>query len=101
MFPIFYLSKKALNYHYDQKDIVIPCQAIDKYKKNLQEIKQRKSWKNSGAGAQFMGAFQQQENNEAMIFATDVLIASSERIIYSACLQDGPNHSQILMSLKH
>lgn len=89
MFPIFYLSKKALNYHYDQKDIVIPCQAIDKYKKNLQEIKQRKAWKNSGAGAQFMGAFPQQEDNEAMIFATDVLIASSERIIYSACLQDG------------
>lgn len=75
MFPVFYLSNNEIFYFNNNKLTSIPCQAVEQYKKNLQEIKQRKDWKTKGAGAQFMGlASQQEDHDPASIFPSDVVI---------------------------
>lgn len=90
MSRIFYLSQQQL-YCFDQnKSTSIPCQAIDKYKKNLIEIKQRKQWKSQGAGAQFMGLNgMETELDLSDIYPSDMVYLDDENIIYTAHLQDG------------
>ena len=90
MSPLLYLSNNNLYLLEDNKTTTIPCQAIDQYKKNLVEIQQRKDWKTKGTGAQFMGAYA--HNDEAdlnHIFPTDAVLTSDQKMLYSACLQDG------------
>jgi hypothetical protein len=55
MSSLLYLSNQELYLIQNQKTQTIDCQAVTQYKKNLQEIKQRKQWKTTGTGAQFMG----------------------------------------------
>ncbi|NHB58119.1 hypothetical protein G9F32_08810 [Acinetobacter sp. 194] len=90
MSRIFYLSQQQL-YCFDQtKSISIPCQAIDQYKKNLAEIKQRKQWKSQGAGAQFMGLNgAEAELDLSDISLTDVVYLDDKNVVYSAHLQGG------------
>lgn len=90
MSSLLYLSNNNLYVFDENKTTAVPCQAIDQYKKNLVEIQQRKDWKTKGTGAQFMGAYA--HNDEAdlnHIFPTDAVLTSDQKIMYSACLQDG------------
>lgn len=90
MFPVFYLSNNEIFYFNNNKLTSIPCQAVEQYKKNLQEIKQRKDWKTKGAGAQFMGlASQQEDHDPASIFPSDVVITDQQQLIYTARLEQG------------
>ena len=90
MAALLYLSNQNLYLLDGNKSITVPCQAIDLYKKNLVEIQQRKDWKTKGTGAQFMGMrVQEDEVDLNHIFPTDMIVTSDQKLIYSACLQDG------------
>ncbi|WP_410209730.1 hypothetical protein [Aquirhabdus sp.] len=78
----FYLRENALN--------SVPCHAIDKYKKNIEEIKQRKEWKSKGTGAMFMGQATIDRNPDAAhIYPSDAVFADQNQMIYAARLEDG------------
>lgn len=87
---MLYLSNNQITYLKDQKQLAIPCQAVDLYKKNLEEIKQRKEWKSKGTGAQFMGMGympdMQQSNH---IYPSDMVFTGPDQIIYAARLDEG------------
>ena len=51
MSSLLYLSNQELYLLQNQKSQTIDCHAVSQYKKNLQEIKQRKQWKTTGTGA--------------------------------------------------
>ena len=91
MSSLLYLSNQDLHLLQNQKTQTIDCHAVSQYKKNLQEIKQRKQWKTTGAGAQFMGmaAHHDDPNELANIFAVDAVLTDDQKIIYAARLQDG------------
>lgn len=90
MSSLLYLSNQNLYLLDGNKSLTVPCQAIDQYKKNLVEIQQRKEWKTKGTGAQFMGNFSQDEQVDLNhIFPTDVVLTSDDKLIYTACLQEG------------
>lgn len=87
---LLYLSNENLCLLNGNKNITVPCQSVEQYKKNLVEIQQRKEWKSKGTGAQFMGSYAQQDEADLRyIFPTDAVITSDQKIIYSACLQEG------------
>lgn len=90
MSSLLYLSNQALHQLQGQKTQSIDCQAVSQYKKNLQEIKQRKQWKTTGTGAQFMGMSQYDDADEfANIFPVDAVLTDDQQMIYAARLQDG------------
>lgn len=90
MASLLYLSNGNLYLLEGNKTITVPCQSVDQYKKNLVEIQQRKEWKSKGTGAQFMGAYAQQEEADLrFIFPSDAVITADQKVIYSACLQEG------------
>ena len=91
MSSLLYISNQELHLLQNQKSQTIDCHAVSQYKKNLQEIKQRKQWKTTGTGAQFMGMTNRQDdpNELANIFAVDAVITDDQKIIYAARLQDG------------
>ena len=45
MSSLLYISNQELHLLQNQKSQTIDCHAVSQYKKNLQEIKQRKQWK--------------------------------------------------------
>ena len=90
MSSLLYLSNQELYLIQNQKTQTIDCQAVTQYKKNLQEIKQRKQWKTTGTGAQFMGMTNRDDPNEfSYIFPVDAVLTNDQRMIYAARLQDG------------
>jgi len=90
MSTLLYLSNQNLYLLDGNKSITVPCQAIDQYKKNLVEIQQRKEWKSKGAGAQFMGMRTHDDEIDLnYIFPADVALTSDNKLIYTACLQEG------------
>ncbi|ENW06426.1 hypothetical protein [Acinetobacter beijerinckii] len=90
MSSLLYLSNQELYLIQNQKTHTIDCQAVTQYKKNLQEIKQRKQWKTTGTGAQFMGMTNRDDPNEfSYIFPVDAVLTNDQRMIYAARLQDG------------
>lgn len=87
---MLYLSNHQLVYLKDQKQLTIPCQSVDLYKKNLEEIKQRKEWKSKGTGAQFMGiAHMPDMQQSSQIYPSDVVVTGQDQIIYAARLDEG------------
>jgi hypothetical protein len=87
---MLYFSNKELYYFNGNTLTAIPCQAVDQYKKNLEEIKQRKEWKSKGTGAMFMGrAIQQQGAEEVHAYPCDAVFIGLNRVIYAARLEDG------------
>ena len=79
---MLYLSNNQMTYLKDQKQLAIPCQSVDLYKKNLEEIRQRKEWKSKGPGAQFMGMGympDMQQNNH--IYPSDMVFTGQDQII--------------------
>lgn len=87
---LLYLSNQELYQLQDQKTQTIDCHAVSQYKKNVQEIKQRKQWKTMGAGAQFMGAVTHDDPYElAHVFPVDAVLTEDQQMIYAARLQDG------------
>lgn len=90
MSSLLYLSNQELHQLKDKNIQSIDCQAVSLYKKNLQEIKQRKQWKTTGTGAQFMGFRNENDPNEfANIFPADAVLFDSQQLIYAARLQEG------------
>ncbi|AYO55877.1 hypothetical protein [Acinetobacter wuhouensis] len=90
MSALLYLSNNNVYLFDENKTITVPFQSIDQYKKNLVEIQQRKDWKTKGTGAQFMGMRSQEDEADLNhIFPTDMILTSDQKLIYSACLQDG------------
>lgn len=90
MSSLLYLSNQALYQLQNQQSQSIDCHAVSQYKKNLQEIKQRKQWKTTGTGAQFMGLRNYDDPDElAHIFPVDAVLTNEQQIIYAARLQDG------------
>lgn len=87
---MLYLSDNQIIHLKDHKLINIPCQAVEQYKKNLEEIKQRKEWKSKGTGAQFMGIAQMHNMPESsQIYPSDVVLTQDDQIIYAARLDEG------------
>lgn len=87
---LFYFSQQQLHRFDAQKSTSVPCQAIDQYKKNLAEIKQRKKWKSQGAGAQFMGLASTDDDSDFVeIFPADAVLIEDDKLIYSAHLDMG------------
>ncbi|WP_436898934.1 hypothetical protein [Acinetobacter gyllenbergii] len=90
MSSVLYLSEQVLHQLQGQKAQTIDCHAVSQYKKNLQEIKQRKQWKTSGTGAQFMGVTNSSEQDElAHVYPVDAVLMDDQHVIYAAQLQDG------------
>ena len=90
MSSLLYLSNQELYLLQNQKSQTIDCHAVSQYKKNIQEIKQRKQWKTTGTGAQFMGLTSQDDPNElAYVFPVDAVLTDNQQMIYAARLQDG------------
>lgn len=90
MSSLLYLSNQELCLLKNQKTQTIDCHAVSQYKKNLQEIKQRKQWKTTGTGAQFMGTASYDDPNELThIFPVDAVLTDDQKVIYAARLQDG------------
>lgn len=90
MSSLLYLSNQELCLLQNQKTQTIDCHAVSQYKKNLQEIKQRKQWKTTGTGAQFMGTASYDDPNELThIFPVDAVLTDDQKVIYAARLQDG------------
>ena len=87
---LFYLSKQQLFQLELKTSLTVPCQAIEQYKKNLREIKQRKKWKSNGAGAHFMGvADEHSEGDIVDSYVTDMLLLDDQQLLYSANLDGG------------
>ncbi len=87
---MLYLSDNQIIHLKDQKLTTIPCQAIEQYKKNLEEIKQRKEWKSKGTGAQFMGLTHLPDMQPpSQIFPSDAVVIHADQIIYAARLDEG------------
>ncbi|UUM27903.1 hypothetical protein NQU59_01755 [Acinetobacter colistiniresistens] len=90
MSSVLYLSDQVLHHLHGQKAQTIDCHAVSQYKKNLQEIKQRKQWKTSGTGAQFMGVANYNEQDElGHVYPVDAVLMDDQHVIYAAQLQDG------------
>ncbi|ENX40706.1 hypothetical protein [Acinetobacter courvalinii] len=90
MSSVLYLSDQFLHQLQGQKSHTIDCHAVSQYKKNLQEIRQRKQWKTSGTGAQFMGVANYSEQEElAHVYPVDAVLIDEQHLIYAAQLQDG------------
>jgi len=90
MSSVLYLSDQVLHHLHGQKTQTIDCHAVSQYKKNLQEIKQRKQWKTSGTGAQFMGVANYNEQDElGHVYPVDAVLMDDQHVIYAAQLQDG------------
>ncbi len=90
MSSVLYLSDQVLHHLHGQKAQTIDCYAVSQYKKNLQEIKQRKQWKTSGTGAQFMGVANYNEQDElGNVYPVDAVLTDDQHVIYAAQLQDG------------
>ncbi|WP_043969997.1 MULTISPECIES: hypothetical protein [unclassified Acinetobacter] len=90
MSSVLYLSDQVLHHLHGQKAQTIDCHAVSQYKKNLQEIKQRKQWKTSGTGAQFMGVANYNEQDElGNVYPVDAVLTDDQHVIYAAQLQDG------------
>ncbi len=87
---LLYLSNQELYHLANQTLTPIPCQAIEQYKRTLQEIKQRKEWKTTGAGAQFMGLARFRDDDALVqIFPCDAVMTAPDQIIYAARLDNG------------
>lgn len=89
MNPLFFLSQRDFFYHNNNQVTPISFEAIELYKKNLQQIKQRKEWKNKGTGAQFMGFANVDAPEQKSIYLSDVVKQDADHIIYAARLDDG------------
>ena len=90
MTKLYFIANNQIHIYENNKTVTMPCQAIDQYKKNLDEIRQRKEWKMKGTGAQFMGLNRYDEDEGyGLAYATDAVVLDSENIIYSARLDDG------------
>lgn len=87
---LLYLSNNELYHLANQTLNPIPCQAVDQYRKTLQEIKQRKEWKTTGSGAQFMGLARYRDADEGMhVYPCAVVMTEQDQIIYAARLDSG------------
>lgn len=90
MSQIFYLANEQLHSFNNHKSMTISCDSVEKYKRNLQEIQQRKQWKTTGTGAQFMGAYaENQDVNLSGIYPTSMVQIDENHFIYTAQLQEG------------
>ncbi len=90
MNSLLYLSKGELFCTQEHSTFVVECQAIEQYKTNLQEIRQRKEWKTQGSGAMFMGTATYDNNTgDEGIFPAAAVMSEDNHIIYCACLQNG------------
>ncbi|WP_434778033.1 hypothetical protein [Neisseria sp. Ec49-e6-T10] len=92
MNPLLYIAKGELFYKQENSSQAICCNAIENYKKNLQEINQRKEWKTKGTGAAFMGVINYDDHaayEKERIFPSDAIICETNTIIYSALLHNG------------
>lgn len=99
---MLYFSNKELFYFNGSTMTAIPCHAVDQYKKNLEEIKQRKEWKSKGTGAMFMGlAGAQQDPDLLQIYPCDAVFTDQNQLIYAARLEDGTAvYSKSLLNLQ-
>ncbi len=87
---MLYFSNNEIFYLRGHTLTTVPCHAIDQYKKNIEEIKQRKEWKSKGTGAMFMGqATLDQSPNAAHIYPCDAVFTDQNQMIYAARLEDG------------
>jgi len=98
---MLYFSNKEIYYLNDNKLISVTCQAVEQYKKNLKEIKQRKEWKTTGTGAQFMGRSTHDKDDSAHIYPSDVVFVDQSKMIYAARLETGTAiYSKSLLNLE-
>lgn len=82
MTKLYFIANNQIHIYENNKTVTMPCQAIDQYKKNLDEIRQRKEWKMKGTGAQFMGLNRYDEDEGyGLAYATDAVVLDSENII--------------------
>ena len=90
MSPICYIADQTLYVLKENKIVTIPCEAIEQFKKNLNDIKQRKQWKSSGTGAQFMGVHDLSDDIDfSNVYPTGAIQIDENKIIYTARLQEG------------
>lgn len=90
MSQIFYLANEQLHTLNESRSQVILCEAVEKHKKNLLEIQQRKKWKTTGTGAHFMGMNNEQEEVDLIgIYPTSMILIDENHLIYTAKLQEG------------
>ncbi len=66
----------------------LTAEAIETYKKNVKAIKERREWKTTGKGAQFMGLLTQPEEAETANIASGMWM-DSQNIIYIANIDNG------------
>ena len=85
---IFYISDGSLYRAADGGGIRIPCGAVDQFLKNIKEINERRDWKTSGEGAQFMGTYVPKEYEaKAHARVEAVTAVHSEKLIYAVALE--------------
>ncbi len=66
----------------------IPCGRIEKYRQTLDDIRRRKEWKTSGAGAQFMGTAEPLRGEGAVNARITGLAVKDDRLIYGVELDE-------------
>ncbi|ALH94522.1 hypothetical protein [Acinetobacter equi] len=90
MARIFYLASGQLNLFNEQRTQIIPCESVEKHKKNLLQIQQKKQWKTTGTGAHFMGLNEEHQDVDFMaIYPTGMIVIDENHLIYTASLEDG------------
>lgn len=74
-------------FHYDGKTKTeIPCERLNKYKKALSDIRRRKEWKTTGAGAMFTGQTEVFEDENNVYSEVTALTPYEDGLIYGILL---------------
>lgn len=85
---VIYISKGGLFLTDGGTSVDLPCEAVEKYKKTIAEVNQKKDWKTKGSGAMFMyGAGVAAERAVTNANVTGAAFSGNE-IIYSAVLDN-------------
>ncbi|MGN0675723.1 MAG: hypothetical protein ACI4KG_08210 [Oscillospiraceae bacterium] len=89
MTVVFSSENKIFSYDTDEKALTeIPCERITKYRDTVRSIQQRKEWKTSGSGANFMGMTADMIDADELPVQISGLAVCGDELVYGVNLED-------------
>lgn len=89
MTVIYSSENKIFSYDEAEKLLTeIPCERITKYRDTIRSIQQRKEWKTTGSGANFMGMTAERINADELPVQISGLAVYGDELIYGVNLED-------------
>lgn len=84
----FYLTEGTIKAYTNGVNTPIASEAIAAYKRTVKDIHDRREWKATGAGARFMGLYDEVENETDVYAAVEALAAGKEKLVYAVSLEN-------------